>query len=244
VEATATADAPAADSKSLLARVIGVFFAPRATYGDVARRPRWFGVLALVAILGAAGVFIFTSTDVGKEIILDQQVRTMESFGLKISDAQYDRMQQNVRFAPYTGALGQLIVLPVMALIASGILLGVFNALLGGDGTFKQVFAIVAHSGVIMSLAQVFGLPLAYARQTMSSATNLAVFFPFLDENSFAARLLGTIDLIWIWWIVSLSIGLGVLYRKRTGPIATTLLIVYAVIAIVIAAIRTAVSGA
>ena len=30
-----------------------------------------------------------------------------------------------------------------------------------------------------------------------------------------------------IWWMVSLAIGLGVLYRKRTGPIATTLLAIY-----------------
>jgi hypothetical protein len=43
----------------------------------------------------------------------------------------------------------------------------------------------------------------------MRVATNLAVFFPFLDENSFPARLLGSIDLSLIWWIVSLPIGLG-----------------------------------
>jgi Yip1-like protein len=244
VAAMTTADVRGPDSKTLPARIVGVFFSPRATYADVVARPRWFGVLALVALLGAAGVFVFTSTDVGKQALLDQQVKAMESFGLKITDAQYDRMQQSLRFAPYTGAVGQIVVLPVIALIVSGILLGVFNALLGGDGTFKQVFAVVAHSAVILSLAQIFGLPLAYARQTMSSATNLAVFFPFLDETSFAARLLGSIDLIWIWWMVSLSIGLGVLYKKRTGPIATTLLIVYAAIALVIAAIRTALSGA
>jgi hypothetical protein len=47
-----------------------------------------------------------------------------------------------------------------------------------------------------------------------------------------------------IWWIVSVSIGLGVLYRKRTGPIATTMLIIYAAIALIIAAIKTAAAGA
>jgi hypothetical protein len=44
--------------------------------------------------------------------------------------------------------------------------------------------------------------------------------------------------------MLSLSIGLGVLYRKRTGPIATTMLVVYVVIGLVIAAIKTAASGA
>ncbi|HZR22517.1 MAG TPA: YIP1 family protein [Vicinamibacterales bacterium] len=239
-----TAPAPAPASKNLVERIFGVFFSPRATYADVADRPRAFGVLAFIVLVGAIGVYAFMSTEVGKQAMLDQQVRTMESFGMKIDDAAYARMETGVKYAPYTGAAGQAIVLPLVGALLAGILLGVFNALLGGDATYKQVFAIVCHSGLVISLAQIFGLPLAYARETMSSATNLAVFFPFLEENSFAARLLGTIDLFQIWWLVSLSIGLGVLYKKRTGPIATTMLIVYAAIALILAAIRTALSGA
>jgi hypothetical protein len=44
--------------------------------------------------------------------------------------------------------------------------------------------------------------------------------------------------------MVSLAIGLGVVYRRRTAPIATTLLTVYVVVGVVIAAIKTAASGA
>ena len=73
---------------------------------------------------------------------------------------------------------------------------------------------------------------------------NLAVFLPFLDENSFAARMLGSIDLFVIWWILNVSIGFAVLYRKRTGPVATTLLIIYVLIGFVIAAVKSALSGA
>lgn len=241
---TTTADMASSGPKSLPARIPGVLFTPRDTYADVAANPRWLGVLAFIVIVGAVGVFIFASTDVGEQAMLDQQVRTMESFGMKLTDAQYAVLEQRAERAPYFGAIGQAVTLPLLAAIIAGILLGVFNALLGGDARFKQVFAVVCHSGVVISLAQIFGLPLAYARETMSSATNLTVFLPFLDENSFAARFLGTIDLFQVWWMVSLAIGLGVLYRKRTGPIATTMLIVYAAIALVLAAIRTALSGA
>lgn len=242
-EAT-TADAASSGPKSLAARIVGVLVSPRDTYADVALHPRWFGVLAVIVLIGATGVFALMSTDVGKTAAMDQQVRMMESFGMKLTDAQYARLEQGMSRAPYTGAIGQAVTLPLAAAIIAGILLGIFTALLGGDAKFKQVFAVVCHSGVVISLAQIFGLPLAYARESLSSATNLAVFLPFLDESSFAARFLGTIDLFQIWWIVSLSIGLGVLYRKRTAPIAMTILGVYAVIAIVIAAIRTALSGA
>jgi hypothetical protein len=153
-------------------------------------------------------------------------------------------MEEGAARAPYFGAIGQAIVLPIAALAIAGIALAIFNAVLGGDAAFKQVFAVVVHSGVILAIGAVFVLPLDYARETLSSPTTLAVFLPFLEENSVVARFLGSIDLVRAWWFVSLAIGLGVLYRKRTGPIATTLLAVYAAIALVIAAIQSAVSGA
>jgi hypothetical protein len=231
-------------SRSLPARIAGVLFAPRATYADVAARPRALGALTFVVLVAVAGAFLFLSTEVGKNAFLDQQVQQREAWGRPLTDAQYDRLERTVPYAPYIGAGFQFVALPLLGAVIAGIALAVFNAVLGGDGTFKQVFAVVAHSGVVLSLMQLFALPLAYARQTMSGTTNLAVFTPFLDDGSFAARLLGAIDLFIIWWIVSLAIGLGVLYRKRTGPIAVTMLMVYIAIGFVVAAVKTAMSGA
>jgi hypothetical protein len=39
-----------------------------------------------------------------------------------------------------------------------------------------------------------------------------------------------------VWWLVVLAIGLGVLYRRKTQPIAITLFGIYAVIILAIAA--------
>ena len=242
---TVTVPEPASpSSQALPARVVGVVTSPRATYAAVAAQPRWFGVLAVVVLVGAVATFVFLSTEVGRQAMFDQQVRMMESFGFTVNDAAYDRMQAGLARAPYTGALGQAAALPATALIIAGLGMAIFNAVLGGDATFRQVFAIVSHSGVLVALSQLFGLPLAYARESMASTTSLAIFVPFLDENTFAARFLGSIDLFQIWWIVSLAIGFGVLYRRRTGPIATTMLGVYVGIALVLAAIRSMLSGA
>ena len=87
-------------------------------------------------------------------------------------------------------------------------------------------------------------LPLDYAKQSMSSTTTLSVFMPFLNDNTFPARFFGFIDLFRIWWIVNLAIGIGVLYKRRTTPIATTMLVLYAVIALIVAAVGLALSGA
>jgi hypothetical protein len=230
--------------RSLLARIVGVLTAPRATYADVAARPRWLGVLAVVILVSAGATFMFLSTEVGKQAVLDQQVRMMESFGVKLNDVAYQKMEQGVGNARYTGPISQAVFLPLTGLLVAGIAFAVFNAILGGNARFKQVYAIVAHSGVVITVAALFGLPLAYARETMSSSTSLAVFLPFLDENSFAARFLGAVDLFQIWWLVSLGIGLGVLYRRKTGPIAMGLIGVYVTIGLIVAAVKTALSGA
>jgi Yip1-like protein len=239
-----TATVVPAPGKSLPARLFGILTSPRAAYADVAARPRVLGALAAVILISSVAVYTFMSTEVGKQAGLDMQVRQMESFGRTMTDAQYQRMEQMAAYAPYFGAGAQVVTLPLMALIIAGIAFAVFNAALGGDATFKQVYAVVAHSGVIIAVQQLFTLPLDYVRETLSSPTNLGVFLPFLDENSFPARLLGSIDLFVIWWSISLAIGLGVLYRKRTGPIATTLLVIYVTIGLVIAAVKTALAGA
>jgi len=237
--------APAAPTGSnLFVRLPGVIFSPRATYAGVASRPRALGALAVILLISISGTFAFLSTEVGQQAMLDQQIRAMESFGVKMNDAAFERMEQSAGRAKYFGAVGQLITLPLMVLVIAGIAFAVFNAAMGGDATFKQVFAIVSHSGIVIVLSQLLGLPLAYVRGNMSGATNLAVFAPFLDENSFPARVLGSVDLFILWWAVSLAIGLGVLYKKRTGPIATTLIVVYVAIGVIIAAIKSAISGA
>jgi hypothetical protein len=241
---TVATDADASEPKGLLARILGVIFSPRAVYRDVIARPRWVGAMLVVLLLTGGSTFAFLSTDIGKSAMLDQQRQTMESFGVKLNDQAIQRMEEGAARAPYFGAIGQAIVLPIAALAVAGVALAIFNAVLGGDAAFKQVFAVVVHSGMILAIGAVFVLPLDYARETLSSPTTLAVFLPFLEENSFVARFLGSIDLIRAWWFVSLAIGLGVLYRRRTGPIAITLLVLYAAIALVIAAIQSAVSGA
>jgi hypothetical protein len=245
VTQTKTAESAAAtpEAKSLPARFAGVLFAPRATYAAVAAHPRWLGIFLTVFLITASAATALMSTDIGRNALLDQQISQSEAYGRRMNQAQIDQLEKISAYYVYGAPVIQLVSLSVGGLLIAGIAFAVFNAALGCDATFKQVFAVVAHSGVVLAVLSLFTAPLAYARESLSSATNLAVFLPFLDESSFAARLLGSIDLIYIWWMLSLAIGLGVLYRKRTGPIATTMLAVYAAIGVIIAAIKTASTG-
>jgi hypothetical protein len=244
--ATRTADTIGSDiapPKGLLARAVGVIISPRETYADIAAHPRVLGALALILLIVIGASTGFLMTEVGKNALFDQQLRTMESFGIRVNDQMYDRLEQQLQWAPYFSAF-TIVTFPVVWAVVSGIIMGVFSAVMGGDATFKQVYAIVVHSGFVMALQQLFAAPLNYARQSMSSPTNLAVFFPFLDESSFPALLLGGIDLFLIWLIINGAIGIGVLYKKRTAPIAITMLGIYVSLVFVVAGVRSALSGA
>jgi hypothetical protein len=242
--ASAPYGSDAAASQGLVARIVGVIFSPRETYAGIAAHPRVLGALAVVLLVtvGASTAFLFT--EVGKNALFDQQISTMESFGMRITDQMYDRMEEQLQWSPYFAGASSLLFFPVTSAAVAGLLLGVFNAIMGGDASFKQVYAIVVHSGLLVALQQLFVVPLNYARESMSSPTTLAVFFPFLEESSFPAMLLGGIDLFFIWLIVNLAIGIGVLYKRQTAPIAATMFGIYVSIVLIVAAVRTALSGA
>lgn len=222
---------------SLVARFMGIITAPRATYESVVAHPKWFGMLVLTTLLTTVCMTLPMTTEAGREALLENQVRQMESFGVQVNDEMYAQMRGRIGIAPYTTAAGILIVSPIIAAALAGILFAIFNAAMGGNATYKQVYAVVVHAGAIQTLGQLFTGPLNYFRGTMASATNLGVLLPILPDGSFAQKLAGMVDLFLIWWVFVLAIGLAVLYRRRTQPIALSLYGVYAVIALIAATI-------
>jgi hypothetical protein len=222
--------------KSLVARYICIITAPRATYESVVAHPKWFGMLATVAVVLALLIGGFHLTKVGQEAWLDAALNS--PFSGQVSDQQIQGMEKMAPFIGYITVAYMLVVMPIFMVIISGILFAIFNAAMGGNATFKQVFTVCVHAGPIGVLSQLFTVPLNYFRGTMTSATTLAVLLPMLDDKSFLAKLLGMIDLFLIWQVIVLSMGLAVLYRRRTQPIATALLVVYAIIAVIVAFVR------
>jgi Yip1 domain len=234
-----TTTAPAAGSapapKSLPARFIGVIVAPRATFQAVAASPKVLGILLTVSILTGVFAALPMTTDAGKQAALDQQVQSMQSLGFQMNDQMYDQMQKGAGRLPYTTGIGAFVFIPLVSLVFAGILFAIFNAGLGGEASFKQVYSVYMHSGVIGVVSAAVSGVVNYFSGHAGSVANLGALLPMLPEKSFVANLLGTVDLFIIWSVITLAIGLGVLYKRRTQPIAISLLSVYGVIALGIA---------
>lgn len=230
VAAGATA-APA--SSNVFARLAGVIFSPRETFAAIVAQPKWFGAMAVVTLTIAIAQYAFLSTQAGQDAMVDQQIRQTERWTGSVTQAQIDGIEQRAPIGKYFALGATLIFVPVVSFVVSGILFGVFNAMLGGDATYKQVLAINSHAGAVSIVSTLFVVPLNYFRESMTSATNLGVFVQFLDDTNFIARLLGWFDLFIMWSLFVTAIGLAVLYRRKTGPIFWTFMGIYVVIALI-----------
>ena len=224
--------------KNLIGRFVGILFSPKETFRSVVAAPKVLGMLVLTAVLAGFFVALPLTTDAGKQAALDNQVQQMQSLGFHVTDQMYEQMEKGAGRMPYTAGIGALVFTPVMALIISGILFAIFNAALGGEASFKQVFAVYIHGGPISVVSAGLTGVVNYFSGHVGSVANLGALLPMLPEKSFAANLLGAVDIFIIWSVVVLAMGLGVLYKRRTQPIAISLLSVYAVIALVIALLK------
>jgi hypothetical protein len=234
---TAPQTGPTPAPMNVLSRFVGVITSPRDTFASVVAHPKWLVMYLLTAAIMAVFAALPMTTDAGQQAALDQSVSQQEAMGFQVSDEAYENMRKGMSIMPYFTAGGIFFGAIVWALLLAAILWAVFNAALGGDATYKQILAVIVHAGVISALGQLFTGPINYFRGAVTSATSLGALLPMFEPESFIGRLAGAIDIFIIWWVIVLSIGLAVLYRRRTQPIAIALFSVYAVIALAIAAI-------
>ena len=233
--------------RTSLARFIGIITSPQDTFASVVAHPE---VVRDAGAHDGASSRIFTAlpltTEAGRQAALDQQVEQMQSFGFDSErpDVRADG-EERADGCRTRRASACSFVSPIFAVIIAGILFAIFNAAMGGEASFKQVFAVlVARRRDLGAVDGVLRASSITSAAAMGSVANLGALLPMLPEDSFAANLLGMVDVFLIWYIVVLAMGLAVLYRRRTQPIAISLLAVYAVIAIVIALVKSRAGGA
>ena len=208
----------------------------------VAQSPRWLGVLFLTFLVAAGSSAVVLETTVGQLALLDQWERTASAFGHDVTDAEYASMAETSR----NGALYALVSAgvngPLLVVALSAMLFVAFRAA-APEVTFRQVFAIAAHAGVILALRQLIAAPIVYARETLASPITLGTFFQMLDETSPLARFFSIIDLFVIWWALVLAIGMSVLYRRPARRLAGVFVGAYVTLAVVLTAVMAATGG-
>jgi hypothetical protein len=220
-----------------LQRLIGMLRAPRATLTAAVARPRSLDLGVLIIFIAALCSSGFLMTRVGRLAAMDQQVRQLESLGVEVDDGLYGEIR---RWAPYRPAISAALIVggwPILWMTVAAALKAAASAA-GQSVSLAQTLTVVVHASSVLALRAVIEAPINYARESLGGATSLSAILPAFGQSTFPARLLGAVDIFVVWWVMLIALGLGILYGKRTLPIARWLLGVYAAAAAVLALVQ------
>ena len=221
----------------------GVVLRPRATMTALMQSPAWLATWSVILIVWAVCAGGLLSTDVGRQALVDERVRVVESIGGRISDADYAALQSNPPYWVYFASGGRLLLFPVTTTVVA-VLVVVAARLAGATATLRQGFAVAVHASVALLIGQVIATPIHYVRESLTSPFNLAAVLPLMDEGTLPARFFGTIDLFAVWWACLLAIGLAVLTGQRARRFAWQLAALFLGFAAITAAFTVAMGGA
>ena len=196
-----------------------------------------------LALATAASQAMLLGTEVGQTALVDQWERTALAFGQDVDDARYAQFQALSRNGPVYGMAMAVVGGPLLTAAVATLIFVVFRGRSGGGVSYSQVLSVMAHASVILAIRQLVAAPVSFARETISSATSLGVWFPTLDQASPLARFVGAVDVFVIWWVVLVALGVAVLYERQARRLAAAFLGVYAGVALLLAATMTALGG-
>jgi hypothetical protein len=190
----------------------------------------WIVVLLVVAACG----FSILSTAVGRQALVDERVRTTEMIGGRVDDAVYAAWLANPPISAYFTSGGRVLVTPPATLVVALGLVGL-AAMEHARVSFVVAMAIVVNATTVLALQQVVALPAQWVRESLASPTSLATVIPVFDEGTWLARLLGSIDVFGLWWVVLIAIGLAAATGRSTVHWVVRLSAAYVIIAAVVA---------
>ena len=180
---------------------------------EVVQRPAWVGTWFLILIVWAACGAVLLTTGVGRQALVDERVRVIESFGGTVDDQTYATFQAQPPAWVYLTSGGRLLLTPVSTVLMAGVVWFVAQRHQAA-ASFNQALAVVVHASVLLLIGQLIATPLHYVRESLTSPLNLAAMLPGMSEGSMGARMFGAIDLFALWWLLVIAIALSALTRR------------------------------
>jgi hypothetical protein len=209
---------------------------------EVVSRPAFISTwIALLAVVGVCGALLL-STKTGRQALVDERVRVAEAVGGRVDDGLYASWQQNPPWFVYATSGGRLLITPIATVLVSIGLIALAR-LDGASVPLVTAIAVTVHASVVLALQQLIATPLHFVRESLTSPTNLAGLLPMLEEGTWPARLLGSIDVFGVWWLFLLAVGLGAATGKPGRHYLWRLAAVYVGIAAVVASVFAVTGG-
>jgi hypothetical protein len=212
---------------SQVERVVDTFVAPSKTFKDILRSTSWwlpFVLLVLVTLGSSAAV----EKQVGWGRVADNQIhqnpKQEEAMASLTPEQRASRMQMTGNIYRYS-SYGSFVFILVFVGLFALIYWASFNFGLGAKTTFGQMFAVCMYAslprlltGILSILTLMFGNSADSYDMRNPVGTNLAYFMP--DSGPALKAALGFFDVIGLWQLALLVIGMAIVAKVSTGKAA------------------------
>ena len=218
----ATSPLPVAEPQASISpfgRILGVFFSPKPTFEDIARKPSWLLPIVISTILSIIAMVALNQRMNWRDYVSQQIEKNPRSAQLSAAQKQ-QQIDGGAKFTPIilyvAGVIGPLL----SVLIVGGVMMLAYNLLAGANATFSQSLSIVAHAFLVglistpLFLLVVFLKPFGTIDVENPLASNLAAFLP--DEAAkWLVALCKSIDIFSIWILILIAIGFAAVNRRK-----------------------------
>jgi hypothetical protein len=212
---------------SQVERVVDTFIAPTKTFTDILRSTSWW-LPFLLLVLVTLGSTLTMEKQVGWERVAENQVhqnpKQEEAMANLTPEQRTGRIQVAAKIWRYL-SYGSFALILMFVAIFSLIYWASFNFGLGAKTTFSQMFAVSMYAslprlliGVLSILTLLFGNDAESFDAKNPVGTNLAYYMP--DSGPALKAALSFFDVIGLWQLVLLVIGMAIVAKVSTGRAA------------------------
>ena len=209
-EQTDTQEAQQTQEMGVVQRMVGVFFSPGETFASVNRlasHKDWLIPLLLLILVGQ--VTLQFTMPLIKEMSITQVRKQMEK-NENLSEEQREKAVQNIeKFVGISTRATVPFAVIAFVLIGAAILLALSNLILGGEGTYKKILAVMSYSSLVGIPGAIVGVPLMLAKESVKVQVGFGLLVPGSMSDSFLFHFLNNLNFFYIWQCGLISIGLG-----------------------------------
>jgi hypothetical protein len=200
-------------------RVVGVFFSPKPTFEDIARKPNWVLPVVITTVLAIIALTALNQRMNWRDYIREKIDKSPRAADL--SPEQKDRQVEiSAKVTTYilyaAGVFGTIIFVTVVG----GILMLAYNLLAGTGAKYPQAMAVVAHAGLVALVSTPIFLLILFLKPPGTidpenpMATNVAAFLPE-DSAKWLVTFCKSLDVFTIWSLILIAVGFAAINPKK-----------------------------
>jgi len=205
---------------SQIERVTDTFSAPSKTFEDVkSGNKSWWMPFLILSIVGYI-LFAAIYTKIGMQQVVDNQVRLDPKAEERMAQATPDQRAMQSKIGMYVTE-GIFLANPVLVLLAGAVISVVLwptiNFVFAGKAKFGSVFCVWMYAALPTIVKTLLGTVVIFAGVAPESfniknfaPTNLGAFMNPMESNKALYTLATSLDLVSIWSLVVLSIGIAI----------------------------------